>query len=459
MSMPNCKPLPQESESDFVTRYHASMAVAIPDPLARTAASIAAWQQSNGTSDEDQRALNQFPDTEFDHVKLVPCWVEHEKTENRVIDGESKAVQIKYGREELAAIAEKCNYRIRDTGDFSAITDGHTSDREEQLAGVKQPELIGFCGPFHLGMIGTENPRWAIFCDEHRFKDRADVYKRNPRRSPEVWLTKEIKDRFFDPIAALGAETPRLDMGIRYCRTSTGQLIEKYSFPGASAVAVPALVSTRPDKHSATENQSMALSEEDVKQITDAIMASAPMQWAMSQMEADTDGDGMDDDGMVPADPDVNPATASATAPGQAAPVATPVEKDAMAKYSRQVANLEKEVERLRAENSRKDRYSKLTAARECHVLDLDKEMKRVENMTDDQFDEHHQTIIDCYQRIPVEADIYVPANAPNGDRATVEKYAKQTARNARDMVIAERRAGRDMSFEDALAKCRNGSV
>lgn len=51
-------------------------------------------------------------------------------------------------------------------------------------------------------------------------------------------MDKDMGKRFFDPVAALGAETPRLDLGIKFRRDQrSGQLVEKYAAAMGAAVA------------------------------------------------------------------------------------------------------------------------------------------------------------------------------------------------------------------------------
>jgi len=172
--------------------------------------------------DLEQIVATHFPADKFVRVRDIPIFAEHEAEGP---DGQ----RIVYDRPALQAIVDRCNRRIQDTGDFAVLTDGHTPEKEEQIAGMKQPEVVGFVGPFKLGKIGSLNPRYAILADEFRFKDRADRVSRLPRRSVELWMSDNPNERFFDPIAALGAECPRLDLGIKYAMLPNGQRVLKYS--------------------------------------------------------------------------------------------------------------------------------------------------------------------------------------------------------------------------------------
>jgi hypothetical protein len=102
-------------------------------------------------------------------------------------------------------------------------------------------------------MIGNVKPRWALFCDEYHAVESKPKLQTLHRRSPEVWANAEKP--FYDPCAALGAETPRLDMGttVPYCNEGfwlavgdDGAEVERYSmaggvpaFPSAGNVSPP----------------------------------------------------------------------------------------------------------------------------------------------------------------------------------------------------------------------------
>ena len=190
------------------------------------------WRMHKGEDALDQTAVQRFSNGDFVQVKDVPVFTEHTTTDR---DGN----MVVYDRNALEAIADRCNERIEDTGDFSPITDGHTPDREASERGVPMPEVRGYAGPYRLGRVGNKKPRWAIFADEWWHKDDVQKLKKLRRRSPEVWLEERMEDRFFDPIAALGAETPRLDMGMtRFARTGDGREVAKYTAAAPSAFSV-----------------------------------------------------------------------------------------------------------------------------------------------------------------------------------------------------------------------------
>lgn len=455
------EPLPNETESAFLARFHESMRDRVPDTDARNKAALDTWRRFRDASDLEQRAARQFPDSEFVHVRDVPVFAEHD-TVGR--DGKP----VKYDRPALEKIIERCNHRIADTGDFAALCFGHTPEAEEAAKGAPMPELGGFAGPFRLGMIGRVQPRWAILQDEHHYRHKADRIRETPRRSPEVWLSADMADRYMDPIALLGAEAPRLDMGMRYCRTAGGRLVEKYAatFPGPAAVSRPD--DTRRDDYDADslpQEREMALSTEDIQQITAALMESAPMKWVAEQMKAEAAPQPDD----IPGDPD------AADIPDE-----TPEKPDdagewhdKMAKMATKYSKMAGELDQVRAENKalkerldasehktrKAERYSQLAQAAQVAVLDIDEEMTRVEKMSDAQFDGHMQVILEKYSRIPVNAGLYIPGEVAGGAKPETEKYRKECAAKAREFVISERAAGRDASYETALAKAKAGQI
>lgn len=124
---------------------------------------------------------------------------------------------VVYDRRTLEAIAANCNRRIDDTGDWCPIVIGHTSYGEEGGT-PHDPPVVGFAGPWWVAQYGKQRPRWAIFCQCWLFAEMADVWKKYPRRSVEIWPEQDPTQRFFDPLCLLGSETPRRDLGLMYAK-------------------------------------------------------------------------------------------------------------------------------------------------------------------------------------------------------------------------------------------------
>lgn len=218
-------PLPGEIQADHYQRVYPLTSGTTDE---RNAAVLDAWDQSEEARELDAIAGRKLPAEKFQRVRRVPVFIEHPTPRKN------------WDRDSLAAMAYAMNNRICDTGSFSPLTDGHTPDREAKAAGAKPPKVLGYQGNFRLGLIGNKKPKWAIFADEYHHAPDAEYLSRLTRRSPEVWVAAE--QPFFDPCAALGAETPRLDMGtISYSRDgywidagTDGAEVEKYSMSTAS---------------------------------------------------------------------------------------------------------------------------------------------------------------------------------------------------------------------------------
>lgn len=234
----------------------------------------------------------QFPPGEFVTVRDVPIFAEHQTTAKN-------GRRLIFGRRELQAVCDNCNRRIRETGDYAVVSILHTTGEGEQPS---DPEVVGFAGPFRVDRIGatTGRPRFAILADMHYFNksDVLEQVRRHPRRSPELWLADRYEDMFLDPIALLGAQAPRLDLGLFYSATGDGQQVEKYqaeaASPAAGNVFIPSDDAGKKNrKHYEApnpnmENQAMPLSPEDVKQIVDAIAQTDWAQWCQSKMQAES---------------------------------------------------------------------------------------------------------------------------------------------------------------------------
>lgn len=156
-----------------------------------------------------------YEDGEYVIYEDVPVWCEHY----------SRLVDQHFGGDELAKVAERCNERITETGDYSPIVLRHTKED-----GANDPPVVGLAGPFKVGTIGKSKPKAAILARMRFFKSDIDQVKRYPRVSVEYWFKKsDPTNGYFDPISLLGAETPELDLGLRYSkRTEDGEKCIRY---------------------------------------------------------------------------------------------------------------------------------------------------------------------------------------------------------------------------------------
>lgn len=139
------------------------------------------------------------PDGDFVAYHDIVVFDEHER-DGVVVD-----------RAYLESIVDGCNYRIQDTGDFCTLVIGHTGEKEDS----PDPEVVGFSGNYKvIDNFGALAPRSAITATWWIYREHDDdgVMKKYPRRSVELWP----EDKYFDPIALLGAETPCRDLGLAY---------------------------------------------------------------------------------------------------------------------------------------------------------------------------------------------------------------------------------------------------
>ena len=294
-------PRPGESQPDFAVRFHREAAASIPGTDERNAAMWSAWCAARGEDRLDRIAAKLFG-ADHERKAFLPLFDAH-TARNR--DGSTSH----YDLAALRAIVAQCNRRILDTGDFAPLIDGHTPDAKDGA----QPDVLGWVGPFRLGMIGNVEPHWCIFADEWHDRTEGDRLRKLRRRSPEVWLEPDMRDRFFDPVAALGAETPRRDLGVARlsrARSADGRLVEKYAAmaPGAVTTFVPGIADRKrkcaadPAPQLDTGGKAMNLSEEDIQKILAALLNSELMQFVQQlkdEHEA-ASGEGGDPDAGAP---------------------------------------------------------------------------------------------------------------------------------------------------------------
>jgi hypothetical protein len=277
-----------------------------------------------GLPQANVRQAGDFPDDEFVTVPNVPVFAEHTTKSSK--DGR----ELKFGPQELKLVADRCNQRIQQSGDFAAVCFGHTPSPGDN---APMPEICGYAGPFRLGRLGADN-RVAILADFHIYKTDLEQFKRHPRRSPEVWLEDRYEEMFLDPIALLGSECPRLDMGMMYSAHKDGRVVEKYTAvaPAAGNVFVPDAGTSDPSRFAASSEQTgdtpmATISQDDIRAIIEAMMKMDVMV-ELQQLLAQSKGANT----SMPEATDVSPPPAPAMAPppelgpagGEIAPPAEP---------------------------------------------------------------------------------------------------------------------------------------
>ena len=235
-------------------------------------------------------------DPQFIHLRDVPVFAEHETVARN-------KRRLRFSRQELEAVAERCNRRISESGDYAALTLGHTPDPAALAKGqASMPEVVGFAGPFRVGAIGGpgQRQRYAILADFHVFKEDFAKVKKHPRRSPELWLEDRYEEMFLDPIALLGAEAPRLDLGLLYTASRGGRLVERYAAasPSSMSVFTPQHTAVASKKYQG-EGAMTNLQPDDVRMIVDAMEELDWVQWVKAKM-AEEGGNASFGDGTPP---------------------------------------------------------------------------------------------------------------------------------------------------------------
>jgi hypothetical protein len=142
--------------------------------------------------------------------------------------------KVNLDRDRLEKMAKAQNDRIEGRNDATPIIVGHTKDDAKE---EDQPEIVGYATRFHVGNL--PDGKAAIFARPWAKPDEVETFRLHPRRSVELWLDPDA----IDPIAILGATTPRRDLGlhlfgrayaegndktttgssVRFCRSSYGR--------------------------------------------------------------------------------------------------------------------------------------------------------------------------------------------------------------------------------------------
>lgn len=500
------KPTASETQPQFAMRYHAAQSRAMPDTEARNAAMFRAWFETRGDTDDlEQYAARKFPSEQFRRVPCVAVFEEHETREG------PDETPVKYGRNELIDIIENMNERIRDRDAFRPISDGHTT-RENP-----SPEVLGYAGPFYLGQVGRLDPKWAIFQAEHHFSDAAPVMARRPGRSVEVWRAPKMRQRYFHPIAALGSEAPRLDLHMpalygRWIHEATGEAVERYSgpvMPSATSVFVPTAGQHKKREHyeadedpTTEKEQGTMIDASDLQKIVSAVVEEMATTFGLTPRPSAAEGEQSNPDDTLSHqdDPADDPQTQTASEEAELSPsendqfsedldAGDPDEDEPASvaapnsdstdehEYVAAIRALQEQLTTSEAENAklkqqlqqagagaqeayRREKYQKLKD--QGYLLDVDKEMAFASTLPDSAFKSHLTRIAECYQRVPMAAQVpAIPvADSPQvapGDmnrhekRTQAERYAKRAVEICRENTKAE--------YGDVLQRLKSGEL
>ena len=447
-----------EDQVAFAIRFHNSMADQITNTREREQACQDAWQRSNDDARGDD-ARAEFSGEQYHTLPgLVVHFKEHKAT-NR--DGTT----TDYGPEELGAMVRNMNRRIDDTGNYAILSAGHTSDDPD----ADEPDVLGYAGPFILGMFGQDKPLWCILGMEHHFSDSMDTARRLPTRSAEVWLDPDPTQLLISPIAGLGSAPPRLDLGmVRYSRSrlSDGVLVERYS-SDASAVTGACSAAVTRERYEDDGDDSMDGEQGIVEQVVAAVLGSLGPQldWIDQQMAGAP---------MDPTNPEPEPAV-DAEPIDEPEPVAEPVEEYEAASEPAPPADPEPapetaadsedpavELARLRAENralkeqlsqvsgQNREQYrrSTLQGYREKgFAVHVDEELQGTADLDDQQFERYAKTI-ENRVRVPLSGQVTVPdGQAPQAPQQLSSTERERYAREARKEFSRQKAAGGDPDY------------
>jgi hypothetical protein len=291
-------------------------------------------------------------------------------------------------------------------------------------------------------MIGNVNPVFAIFGTESRRIDKTDELESLPRRSVELITIKRTGERYFDPIAALGADSPRIAMPAHY---SVGDSAKVYrysmeaglaSMPGGSNTYVPGSSGKKIDSYNSNPGETM--DDQMIAQIVQAILDTPQMKWVEKQMQAEEGaGAGGDAGAMVPAEGGAFGETPATDAPGgDTLPMAPDSKKKdgyaaKLAEHERAHDYLVRRVATLEQELADADRRNRITnLAKDNPFIDAEEEFDRClyshgATMSDEQFKLHVEQIEKYANRVrPLIVDP-VPRGVFPGDSVsrTTDKY------------------------------------
>jgi len=216
---------------------------------------------------------------EYVVIKNVPVFDEHYDPET----------ETRYDSETLQHIARRNNERYADTGDFCPIVDAHSQlpDDNGNTDPEKEPNIVGKAEDFFVARHGNLKNRYCIYARRWKIeKDKVSLAKARPRRSVEIWPEKNPRERYFDPIAILGSETPRRDLGPVFYDKKSESCKQKLRYSMATQpiryeMAAPAANNTfipGPAKQEPIRNQKQQgaddmskFSSDDINQLVDAM--------------------------------------------------------------------------------------------------------------------------------------------------------------------------------------------
>ncbi len=264
------QPKPDEQCEDFCVRAHRELAKSMPDVDARNQAVWGSWDMARGGfTVERYRAQGKFAGWRM--IPDVCHFAEHETS--------TKMGPLKVGSKEIAETCRNMNRRIR-VGLHPPLINKHTSGNPAEHESTK-PYIVGYAANYRIGMITDgETERYAIFGDEHHKPEHLQELNGKPRRSVELIRYKDSARNFFDPVACLGPESPRIEIPPAYYSIDSESGVEtvRYSvaapvYAGSSNTFIQSFGDDKERMQATaepqTENVTM-LQPEDLAQVIDA---------------------------------------------------------------------------------------------------------------------------------------------------------------------------------------------
>lgn len=284
-------PLPQPGEAceDFCVRAHKALMPTVPGSGDRNQMVWNAWDLSQGTHSKERFHAQEI----FKGYRMVPnvCHFAENTTA-------TKTGQMTIDAAGVGDICKNMNRRISQVGLYPPLIERHTTDNP----GDHQRTILGYGGVYRIGMIGDGDlQRFAIFGDEFHKPEHLKELNEKPRRSVELMRYKDSTRNFFDPIACLGAESPRIEIPPAYYSIEhDGAEVVRYSisvpvYAGTSNTFIPKFGEEKERLQAVTEPNTEKvpmLQQEDLTQVVDAIKnALAPyLQFLDTQMQSQMGG-------------------------------------------------------------------------------------------------------------------------------------------------------------------------
>lgn len=347
--------------------------------------------------------------------------------------------------ERLAELVEINNQRVADTGDECPIIIGHTSN---DLPEIDQPEIVGYASNFVMGVIGNIRPRAAILATFKILSSCIDRVRKFPRRSVELW-----DDGVIDPIAIVGASTPRKDLGLLTYTRKKGHGITRYSSNTLSGDDMSENITVDKDELIALIAQ--VIEQSEVGQYVKQLMEQPKDEPSEGEADASSDDEPKDEPKDDEADKNEASPGGNNTSPPSDDDDDQDKEKNSKDKfarerlaeqYARQLSEKQNEIDDLQHKYTRSQRERELLTLANEYSFAIDEELEYVSGMTTEQFEKHVQLIRKRYRKAPVNMKPINPK--PLSDSGATQMFSKDFSEK-----VVEYATKNKCSFNDALEK------